>query len=346
MSSIENISFSELSYSKSVPQGSSASGPAKVQAQDTDHDSDRVRESHSDHEDRFTPSQAASQDAGLFQVSQLNFFSAAAEFFLAQSTAAPNPAVASQPASSATSSTSNTPVKSSSPVASIPSAPPAPLITPQNVSSSGSTSGTSASQGASGLDELNKALSALGLNSDQVNAFDQVAGLIKAFSPDAFKSLVSQLQNLAHANSAAVPSSASASAAGNTSSAAAGAATPASATSGASTPASTATPSPSTASVPASGFQVQELSIKFSGLQETLSQSSAVNGQTSNSSVQLSAFSLQIQEVNLTLANNASGQSIQLTATQPTGSLTTPKGTPVLTASSAPASSSSNSTSV
>jgi hypothetical protein len=344
MSSVENVSFSELSYGRSVPQGVAVSVPAKVHEQDTDRDNDRVHQSHSDHEDRFTPSQANIQDAGLFQISQLNFFSAAAEFFLAQSGAPQTQSAATQ---------SNNPTASNpATTSSAPIGLPAPLVAPQNLNSSssaqaGSSSGASNSQSSAGLDELNKALSALGLNSDQVNAFDQIAGLIKAFSPDAFKSLVSQLQNLAQANSSAIASAASSPASGvaAASSSRPASSTPAPASSGASSSGSSPTSS-SAAPAPNSGFQVQELSIKFSGLQETLSQSSAVNGQASNSSVQLSAFSLQIQEVNLTLANNVSGQSVQVTATQPAAPPTTPKGTPVLTASSAPASSSSKSTSV
>ncbi len=82
------------------------------------------------------------------------------------------------------------------------------------------------------------------------------------------------------------------------------------------------------------GFQIQELSIKFSGVQETLNQSGA-NGQAGNTSVQLSAFNLQVEEVNLTLANG-NGQTAQIQAPQPAAALpglnTTPKVTAPLAA--------------
>jgi len=56
------------------------------------------------------------------------------------------------------------------------------------------------------------------------------------------------------------------------------------------------------------------LVIKFSGVQESFTQtgSGAPGG---NSNVQLSAFNLQVEEVNLTLANQG-GQSLQVTAPQ------------------------------
>ncbi len=51
------------------------------------------------------------------------------------------------------------------------------------------------------------------------------------------------------------------------------------------------------------GFQIHELVIKFSGVQESVTQTGGAQAGSSNS--QLSAFNLQFQEVNLTLANHS-----------------------------------------
>lgn len=135
---------------------------------------------------------------------------------------------------------------------------------------------------------LNSALAALGLNDSQLAQIDRVASLIQVFNPLAFTSLVYQLEALAQANA---------------SQAGAGATAPG---------ATTANTSQTNG---AGGFQIQELTIKFSGVQESISQTGA-GTQGSNSNVQLSAFNLQVEEVSLTLANPA-GQSLQLTAPQP-----------------------------
>jgi hypothetical protein len=79
----------------------------------------------------------------------------------------------------------------------------------------------------------------------------------------------------------------------------------------------------------AGGFQIQELVIKFSGVQESITQT-GTSTQGSNSNVQLSAFNLQVEEVNLTLANPA-GQSLQVTAPQPAAPATLQTSAPAAT---------------
>jgi hypothetical protein len=139
---------------------------------------------------------------------------------------------------------------------------------------------------------LNASLTSLGLSVAEIAAFDQFAGVLLQFDPNALHDLESQLNLLAtrFQTQNAAP---------------------------AATPQSPAT-SPS--------FQLTELSISFTGLNETLSQGNQGNG--SGTATQISAFSLQIQEVRVTLSNPA-GQTAQLQVPQAdaaTTATTTPAG--------------------
>lgn len=273
------------------------------------------------HRDQFTPSSANQQDAGLFKVNQISLFSAAADFLLAQTlpsqanpgvapalapgNAAPAPPAArpilAPPLNPPQTINANPIVTARFPAANAPPTAAAPAVT---------TTATPANSAQSQLLALNSALYALGLNDSQLAQIDQIASLIQVFNPLAFTSLVYQLEALAQANTQQ-------SAAPLTNTAATG--TPPSTATTTNTPAAVA-PATGTTAGNASGtnnagsFQIRELVIKFSGVQESFTQtgSGAPGG---NSNVQLSAFNLQVEEVNLTLANQG-GQSLQVTAPQ------------------------------
>jgi hypothetical protein len=138
------------------------------------------------------------------------------------------------------------------------------------------------------LQALNASLTALGLNAAEIAAFDQFAGVILRFNPTALQDLESQLNLLAARFQTQ-----------NT----APAATP-------QTPA--ATPN----------FQLNELSVSFTGLNETLTQGNQANG--TGTTTQISAFSLQIQEVRVTLSS-PTGETAQLQVPQAsTANIATP----------------------
>lgn len=124
------------------------------------------------------------------------------------------------------------------------------------------------------LQSLNTALATLGLGANEIAAVDRVAQLIRDFSPAAFASLISQLQTLAQ--DSAPPAATSANTA-NTPGAQSG-----------------------------GGFSIQELSINFAGVNET--------AQQGGNTLQISAFELQVNEVNLTLNNATTGQTAQIQA--------------------------------
>jgi hypothetical protein len=147
----------------------------------------------------------------------------------------------------------------------------------------------------------------LGLNQQEIQAFDQIASFIQAVSPAAFADLVSGLQALAQqvtqAAATAVPSS------GTTST---GTASAASASNTSAAPAASATPASS------SGVQIEELVVQFSEVQvqgtvnspATGSQgsnaTSGKQGTTASNSFEFDAFKLQFEEVTLTVPASAS----------------------------------------
>ncbi len=137
------------------------------------------------------------------------------------------------------------------------------------------------------LQSLNTALAALGLSADEIAAVDRVAQLIKDFSPAALTSLVSQLQALAQDSAPPAATNASTSNASGTQA--------------------------------GGGFSIQKLSIQFAGVNETV--------QEGGNTLQISAFQLQVSEVNLTLNNATTGQTAQIQAPQTaasTASVTAP----------------------
>lgn len=230
--------------------------------------------------DRFTPSSqgdAANAPGGteLLQVEQLRFTAVNIQTLAgstatgATTAAAPiPPSTAAQPAFTANPAAAATTVAS-----------PAATTTPPT-------------QTQQDLQALNASLTSLGLSVAEIAAFDQFAGVLLQFDPNALHDLESQLNLLAtrFQTQNAAP---------------------------AATPQSPAT-SPS--------FQLTELSISFTGLNETLSQGNQGNG--SGTATQISAFSLQIQEVRVTLSNPA-GQTAQLQVPQAgaaTNATTTPAG--------------------
>jgi hypothetical protein len=136
------------------------------------------------------------------------------------------------------------------------------------------------------LQSLNDSLAALGLSADEIAAVDRVAQLIKDFSPAAFASLISQLKVLAQDTTQATGTGANAPTAS----------------------AANANAASGTGAAQSGGFSIQELAIKFAGINETVQQ----GGNT----LQISAFQLQVSEVNLTLNNAATGQTAQIQAPQ------------------------------
>ena len=131
---------------------------------------------------------------------------------------------------------------------------------------------------------MNASLPALGLNAAEIAAFDQFAGVSSLqFDPDALQDLQSQLNLLAARSETQ-----------NAARAAADAAAPA-----------------ATAQTPAASpnFQLNELSVSFTELKETLSQRTVGNG--NGVTAQISAFNLPIQEMRVALSNPA-GEPAQL----------------------------------
>src|SRR6266404_8320750 len=273
-------------------------------------------ESDANGRDRFTPSAPAQQDAGLFQVKQFSFFSAAAEFLLSQTLqpqanpVATSPAVPAnatgspvivQPTTTLSQDPAGTSVAATPIVAArFPAANSAPIVAAPAAAS------VTANSTQSQLLALNTALAALGLNASQLAQVDQIAKLIQDFNPAAFASLLYQLEALAHVSAqpaAAPPTSTTAQSATSANATVAG------------TSAAGTTTGITSGTNTAGGFQLQELVIKFSGIQESFTQTGS-GAQGGNSNFQLSAFNLQVEEVNLTLANEA-GQSLQVTAPPP-----------------------------
>lgn len=274
-------------------------------------------------QDQFTPSaqagQGAAQEAGLFSVAQFSFFSAAAEFLLAQNTPPPvNP-----PTAAASSLTAP---------AALNAAPAAPLALPllaptanalnatgqvaPAAAGAGTALGAPTAQGPLALDEqlatLNQSLVALGLSPQEIQQLDRIASVINDFNPQAFLSLAFQLEQLAALSAPQV--AATAATTGNLRNAANANAAPANPTAGNQAPGT------------GGGFRVRDFIIQFSGVQGlanaagngTGNAATAAPGAAANNAAAVSAFNLQIEEVNLTLVN-ASGEIAQIQAPQGAG---------------------------
>jgi len=228
--------------------------------------------------DEFRPSGGnAANEAGLFHVSQASVFTTAATVLLVQG----------ENAAPAANNTTTVPAATANPAAggtTNTAAAPAPAAAANSAT-------TGAAQIQTELQSLNAALISLGLSADEIAAVDRVAQLIKDFSPAAFTSLVNQLKVLAQ--DTAQP------AAATTNTAATTAATTGGAASGTQT----------------GGFTIQQLSINFAGINESV--------QRGGNTLQISAFQLQVSEVNLTLTNATTGQTAQITAPQAATTSTT-----------------------
>ncbi len=235
--------------------------------------------------DRFTPSRQASgakaaSEAGIFQVEQFRFTAINLE--------TANPVTIPQNAPSATQTT--TPAATAAAPAAASSA-----VVPQAAVSSQDP-----------LQSLNAALVSLGLNPAEIAAFDQFAKLLLQFNPNALQDLQNQLHELAAEFAASnVASTAPAAPATTTTAGQAAATTQA-------TPAATAgqTATPATQQ----GFQLTELSVSFTGINETLTQ----GGNTS----QFSAFRLRVQEVRVSLTSPA-GQTVRVQSPAPSATAPT-----------------------
>jgi myosin heavy subunit len=217
--------------------------------------------------DQFTLSaQNAAQAAGLFTVSQVTLFSAAAEALLAQAAAPPpNPANTTAPAANF----SAAPAAQESVAAN--SAAAAPALAAATALATSATANAAAANAAAApvttasvaqqLQTLNSALVALGLSQADINKIDSVAGFINDFNPAAFTNLANQLETLAQPQTAPqtaanAPATANASAANaNTANANTNAANTAAANPNAANVANTNPPA----------LQIQELLIRFSG---------------------------------------------------------------------------------
>ena len=305
----------------------------------------RERESEHDSEDRFTPSnnqgpQPAAQDPGLFQPSYIEFFSATAIFFLAQfgTSQASQPAASNSSASAAPAPASTAAAPSATVIpgsATNPNVPPTfspPAPSPVPTTTSGSPAGattipvaaTPTSQNP--LQPLNDALTKLGLNSDAIKVFDQIASFIQSFSPDAFAALVNQLQALAQQ-----ATNGTASAQGKFQMEelairfAAIEAQGSSSTSPSSTPSSSPSSSSSNGTSGTSANQGTQGAQGAQGVQGTPGSQGPQGVQSASGDTQILFFSLRIEEVNITFANNA-GQSVQVQAQAPpqTGSTNPP----------------------
>jgi hypothetical protein len=290
---------------------------------------------HGAAEDQFTPSpqngqgQSSAHDAGLFSVTQVSFFSAAAEFLLGQATA---PA-SNQTAAGNAAATANTPAPQNANANAVNTAlTQQPLVPTTNftpaatapAATSTATSNLAATQ--QQLQALNQALTALGLSQQDIQHLDRIASIINDFNPSAFTALAYQLEVLAQQ---IAPQAAATAPVVNTQPALANANIAATNPAANSTaPSNTAAVNaPAAAGTAANGgaFQIQELTIKFSGVnvQETAqANANATTGAQSTQSntgaatFQYAAFNLQIEEVNLTLVNG-NGQTAQIQAPLP-----------------------------
>lgn len=245
-------------------------------------------------EDQFVPSSQSAQDhtnglaVGPFNAQKQSFLATAAQFLLGQN----GPTAANQ--SSAPSLQPAVSVAAAA-VAAAPSGAPA--------QASAVPLGTTASTGIAALSSqelqsLNTALTALGLSAQDIQKVDQIASLINTFDPAAFTALVYQLEALAQQASASTPQTTVAS------SPAVGGNLGASQTTG--------------------GTYLRELVIAFAGINaqtavelnaNPTSQNAAPNP---NGNLQAAAFTLQIEEVQLTLTNG-SGQTKQVHAVPQNG---------------------------
>jgi len=295
------------------------------------------------HSSSKSGNQDAPADAGTYQVSQFQVFSASASGLLAQngSPTQPTPSTATSTTPATQSQTAAT-----QPVQPVASQTASPATTPAtSAATTPSTSDGSTSRTPGPLQALNSVLQGLGLSQQDIQAFDQVASLIQSLSPAAFADLVSLFQNLAQQVSQASQNTPAATSDGT--------GTPASDVAATSDPTSdptsdaTAAPTPTTpattpaesaqlvsgstesgTSAPTGGIQIDELSIRFSALD--------IQGNTGNTggissgaggSFDFSAFQLNLNEVNVTLSGS-SAPTAQPASIQPPANESSPAAQP------------------
>ena len=320
------FNLAERLLDQPIRQGNQAQTAAAAPAESADHP-DRAHNSE-DSQDRFTPAAANRADqttaaaAGVFQGVQVSVFSAIADFLFFRATGVPRTLSGVQSPNPAPGTPSSGQIAASQASPPQVAVVPPPTVTGGVIPAPGSNEGGAqggapigalatgtgaladvapapadavSSQGQ--LQALNNALAALGLDPTELAVVDRIALLLQDFNPLVFASLVNQLTALAQTTAP------QASAAGAANSADANANTATTAT----------TPAGNTGPTAAPGaFQLQSLVINFTGLQATLSAPPA-NGAQGNTVAELSAFDLQVQEVNLTLANG-NGQIVTLQA--------------------------------
>jgi len=284
-------------------------------------------------EDLFTPSAQNGQtpDAGLFSVAQFSFFSAAADFLLGQdsapqTTATPAPGNGGDIGTAAPQNVPSTnlpgfaapqPIINLGPLGTAGSAvnagnaaPIAAVQTPAATNGATANAATAATTAAGSLatqqqlQSLNTALAALGLTPQEIQQLDQIASILNDFDPAAYTALAYQLEQLALAQQPAT---------GNTRNAAANTAN---------NPAPANGTPVHAANGEGNGFHIQELVIKFAGVQ--VQSGTTANGTTGaaqgtpaagNGTFQATAFNLQIEELNLTLTNG-NGRTAQVQVPQ------------------------------
>lgn len=273
----------------------------------------RAHSAQNDDGDQFTPSaQNAAQDAGLFRVSNISLFSAAADFVFEQPVAHQAPAAnvngatqnasgdaaqsAEQNAGVAASATpaANENVAAAATDGTAPTAAASQAVAPAISSASANPANDTTAE----LRNLNSTLASLGLSQAEINVVDRIAQLVRDFNPQAFNDLINQLQALAQANGAQNAAQVSAQPAAQTAQQD-------------SSPAARAD-SQTGAAGGNTGFSIDELSIKFAGVEGTTQLSK--NGKNAGTA-EFSAYNLQVEEVQITFGNGA-GQTAQIRAPQ------------------------------
>ena len=290
-------------------------------------------------DDRFTRMGGYDQDdngsGASVSASQVMLFSLSGTFVLAQTPASssssqtdPTTAMTqttSTPASSSTTTPTTSQNASSSSDAAATTDPTSTTAVQPAVTSAApttATTGTDAASGnssaSSGLQELNNALAALGLNQQEIGVFDQIAQLIQGISPTAFNDIAAAIEALAQQSGQAAPTTASTAqpvaaagsqaaptSADNSGSTASGGSAPGASstsstqdsTSSGSSSASAATQGASSdgsSGSPTSTVQVEEISIQFSEVQveaQANSNNSSNGGQGSPSNSNSSSAS-------------------------------------------------------
>jgi hypothetical protein len=248
--------------------------------------------------DRYTPSQVDAA-AGANSIG-----SAATQQFERLRLSAFN--ITSQTAPPAIGATGNgntaAPVVNAQPPAAVPLVAE-PLVPLQTNATTTSATAAQANSAENEMGSLNAQLAALGLNPSEIQAIDQVAKLIQQFSPAAFQDLINQFNALANQATAANVAP--------TTNAVAPATNP---TAAATPPVTTATTTLAATANATGNYQLTGISLKFTGFNETIHSPAQTNAALA-SKTQISAYNLQIQEVQVNLYN-VGGQTVQVQSPQ------------------------------